>query len=209
PEPQPDDVGQMLKLQFSNIHRLQKILDHILDLSRLEAGEVELALRPVDARPLLEDVAAGTRLVAGERGVAFEHRVPEALPPVRADGELLQQVLGNLLDNALRFARSRVVLSAEATPDETGVRFSVRDDGVGIPGDRLGDVFRKFVQVQRAADGSGYKGTGLGLAICRQIVERHSGRIWAENGEGGGAAFHFVIPLAAPARAPGAAAPED
>jgi len=104
------------------------------------------------------------------------------------------QVIGNLVDNALRYTRTRVTLRA-APSEGPGLKISVVDDGVGIPPDRQSELFNKFVQLDRTSRGGGYRGTGLGLAICKEIVERHGGRIWVESGPNQGTAFHFELPL--------------
>ena len=215
--PLSEDQDTMITLQHKNIVRLQKILDHILDLSRLESGKAEISPVRVDARQPVIDTAAGIRLVAADKGLEIDVQVPADLPPVYADPELLIQVLGNLLENAVRFARSNIVIRAEAStagpeePKSSGagagrspamaagskaVLFSVSDDGRGIPKDRLPELFNRFVQIDRGANGDGYKGTGLGLAICKEIVERQQGRIWAESDAGQGARFYFTLPQA-------------
>lgn len=204
----------MVVLQHKNILRLQKIIDHILDLSRLESGRAVIRPARVEAGPLVEEVAKGYQLLADERGVRIGVELAPDLPPVFADPDLLAQVVGNLLDNAVRFTGSKIELKAEALSSvqaaqagrvggpvlaEGGcVRFSVSDDGRGIPPERIGDIFKRFVQVDRAAGGEDYKGTGLGLAICKEIVERQGGRIWAESGKGPGARFCFTLPLCEP-----------
>ena len=133
-------------------------------------------------------------MITHERKIAIQEEVAKGLPPLYADPELCVQVLNNLLDNALRYARTKVRVLAEASADVRRVRFSVMDDGKGIPPDRVGDLFNKFVQVDRSRKGDGYKGTGLGLAICKEIVERQEGRIWVESVEGRGSAFRFELP---------------
>lgn len=201
----------MIEMQYRNIQRLEKIVGRILDLARLESGKAEIARQRVDAPQFVEDIVSGFRLMKRRPGVELVDEVPAGLTPVDADPDLLVQVLNNLVDNALRYAHSRVVVRAEidgdAAPGREGkggaavltarqfVRFSVSDDGPGIPRERIGDLFNKFVQVNRSSKkGEGYKGTGLGLAICKEIVERHGGRIWVESAEGLGSAFRFTVP---------------
>ncbi|TBR24244.1 response regulator, partial [bacterium] len=212
--PLNDEQSTMVLLQHKNILRLQKILDHILDLSRLESGRAVVRPTRVEAGGLAAEVARGYQLLADERGVRIELELPSDLPPVFTDPDLFAQVLGNLLDNAVRFTGSKIRLRAEALSGvqaaqvvrsggpvlaERGcVRFCVADDGRGIPPERIGDIFKRFVQVDRAAGGEDYKGTGLGLAICKEIVERQGGRIWAESGGGPGARFYFTLPLCEP-----------
>lgn len=184
--------AELLRLQHGSILRLEKIVNNILDLSRLESGKAEVLLQRIDPAALLGEAAAGFSLVAEEHGLHIDLELPRGLPPVLADPDLFSQLIGNLLDNALRFARRRVVVGAEAA--QAGeVRFSVIDDGPGIPAARIQELFSKFVQVQRSERGS-YHGTGLGLAICKEIAQRQGGRIWVESEEGRGCRFHFTLP---------------
>ncbi|MDD5627920.1 MAG: ATP-binding protein [Elusimicrobia bacterium] len=209
-----EEEAEMVNLQQANVLRLQKIVDHILDLSRLESGRAEIHLQAVDAVRLVEDTVRGLRLLARERNIVIQEELAHDLPPICADPELLVQILSNLLDNAMRFARTRILVRAQAEPMPAAapasdgarpspdgcltareyVRISVSDDGQGIPQDRMGDLFTKFVQVNRKIRGEGYQGTGLGLAICKEMVERLQGRIWVESADGHGAEFHFLLP---------------
>lgn len=200
----PGRHAELVRLQLGNALRLEKIVSNILDLSRLESGKAEIRAQRVDAQALLKDAAAAFGLVGREKGLEVALELPAALPGVLGDAELIEQVVANLIDNALRYARQRVVVRAEALAD--GIRFGVIDDGPGIPECRARELFTKFVQLQRT-DKPGYHGTGLGLAICKEIVERLGGRIWVESAEGRGARFQFTLPRfgSAPARAAGGA----
>ena len=191
-------LADMISVQDRNIQRLEKIVARILDLSRLESGVVVPQFQSVDAGRLVEDTVRGFRLIAKQRSLSILAEIPPDLPPLRADPEFLIQLLTNLLDNAMRYARSRITVRAAVA--ETGgqakhVEFSVRDDGAGVPKARRDEIFNKFVQADRRRNAPGYKGTGLGLAICKELVELLGGRIWIGNAEEGGAAFHFVLPL--------------
>jgi hypothetical protein len=221
--PLSDEQNTMITLQYKNIVRLQKILDHILDLARLESGSAELHPRRLKPGPLVQETVRGFALIAKERGLTLDLELPGGLPDVHADPELVTQVLCNLLDNAMRFAKTRVLVTAgaphKARPageraraarggpgtdvmaERACVQFSVSDDGRGIPKERLGDVFGKFVQIDRGARSESYKGTGLGLAICKEIVDRLHGRLWAESEAGAGARFHFTLPQPDPGAA--------
>jgi signal transduction histidine kinase/CheY-like chemotaxis protein len=194
--------AQFVAMAARNIDREVRILDNNLDLARLQSGKVKIALRPVNLPQMIDELVQELRIA--DKGHELEVDIPPGIPPVRGDCDLLAQVLRNLLDNALRFARRTVQVKVAMTEREE-VRLSVGDDGMGIPRDQLGDLFKKFVQLARA-EGSGYRGTGLGLAICKEIVAAHHGRIWAESTEGRGARFHLVLPKYAAAERP---APAD
>ncbi len=170
---------------------LLRILQDAMDLSRAEAGELELSPQPTALRALMDDVQAMWEPRASQDNVAlmvgYEGDTELA---VMIDGMRLKQVFNNLIGNALKFARNGVVeasLKAWAEGDRILMEARVRDDGQGVDGQRLETIFEPFVH------GSGPDGAGLGLAICRQIIERMDGRIWAENNAGRGATFAFDI----------------
>jgi len=198
----------MVTLQYRNVLRLEKIVNNVLDLSRLESGRAELAPRRVDLARLIRGTTPGFALVAKERGIVIKEEIPKDTPSVWADYDLTIQVLNNLIDNALRFTRSEIIIrigfASENDPRNASVNcrsviISVIDDGMGIPADRLGDLFNKFVQVQRKSRPDGYKGTGLGLALCKEILDCQGGKIWVESDAGHGARFHFALPEYDPA----------
>ncbi len=190
----PLSAGQsrMVDMAHSNAQRLARMINNLLDLSRLESGKTIVNRRPIDLGRVLRDtIEEMTTSGNGRPGIELD--LPPALPEVSADPDMLVQVLSNLLDNALRFARSSVTVRAR---EEAGsVEVLVIDDGPGIPAESLKELFTKFYQVDRPVGGSGYKGTGLGLAICKEIVSLHGGRIWVESAAGQGARFHFTLPF--------------
>lgn len=207
--------SKIVSLAQRNVDRLAKIINNLLDLSRLESGIARIQCRKLDPMRLVQQTAQGFQMVGQERGIVLQTALHPNLPFVYADGDMVVQVLNNLLDNALRFAKTKVVVEVKAVISsaakeprpvsfggrgdgaaillDRGILVSVVDDGPGIAQDRIGDLFNKFVQVNRSV-GGGYKGTGLGLAICKEIIEQHQGRIWVESGLGRGAKFHFVLP---------------
>jgi two-component system phosphate regulon sensor histidine kinase PhoR len=131
------------------------------------------------------------RLQAERAGLALRVECPSDLPRVRIDAQRLEQVLVNLIHNAVKFTRSggEVVLLGELGPGE--VRFAVCDTGIGIPEEDIPRIFERFYRVDKSRAGSG---TGLGLSIAKHTVEAHNGRIWAESVEGQGSTFYFTIP---------------
>jgi two-component system phosphate regulon sensor histidine kinase PhoR len=132
------------------------------------------------------------QLQAERAGIRLHVECADDLPKVKIDSQRLEQVLVNLIHNAVKFTRSggEVVLEAEAVPGE--IRFAVRDSGIGIPADDVTRIFERFYRVDRSRTGSG---TGLGLSIAKHIVEAHGGKIWAESVEGRGSTFYFSIPV--------------
>ena len=182
---------------------LLRILQDALDLSRAEAGELEMQPRPTPLRALMDDVQAMWAPRASQDDVTLmcSYEGDTELAAV-IDGVRLKQVFNNLIGNALKFARNGVVeagLKAVARGDRIHLEARIRDDGPGVDRDRVDAIFEPFVH------GSGLDGAGLGLAICRQIIDRMDGRIWAENNPGRGATFAFDLDVertqVAPARA--------
>jgi two-component system phosphate regulon sensor histidine kinase PhoR len=168
-----------------------------LDLSRIESGQVVLDLEHLGAGTLLRSAAARMKLQADRAGVSLRVDGAEDGPELRADASRLEQVLINLIHNAVKFSRpgGEVVLSAADLPagerPPAGVLFAVRDTGAGIPADDLPRIFERFYRVDRSRTRGG---TGLGLSIARHLVEAHGGRIWADSIEGQGSTFYFSIP---------------
>ena len=199
---------EVVQLAHRNIARLAKMINNLLDLSRLESGQAKAHRRRLAVEPFLRELAGDFELKAKEKGLRLELDAAPGLPDVSADPELIAEVFVNLLDNALRYAKSRVTLRARLSLEAPGrgVAFDVDDDGPGIPADKVNDLFNKFVQINRKMGGSGYKGTGLGLAICKEIVGLHQSKISIHSVPGLGTRFTFSLaqfetaPNAAPAR---------
>jgi len=192
--PLTDEQSKLIASADRNVVRLTRLLNNFLDLSRLESRRARVSREILDPLALIREVTEGVRMANDGRPIELHYDLPPSLPKVRVDSDMIAQVLGNLLDNALRFARSRVVVRAAASSEAVDV--DVVDDGPGIPNDKLADLFNKFVQLDRPHGGPGYKGTGLGLAISREIMTLNDGKIWAENADGQGARFRFTLPLA-------------
>lgn len=202
--PLTKEQENMILTADRNISRLTRILSNFLDLSRLESGSAYVDRQAFDAVELIREVTDDLRMTYKYKNVALTVDAAKSIPLVLADRDMITQVLGNLLDNALRYARERVQVRVRKADGEVVV--SVVDDGRGIPEGRSADLFNKFVQLDRPRGGEGYKGTGLGLAICREIMNINGGRIWADNVKGWGAGFHFALPPAKQAAAPAAGA---
>ncbi|MBI2345429.1 MAG: PAS domain S-box protein, partial [Deltaproteobacteria bacterium] len=199
--PLTDKQQHYVDLISRNAERLNKIIHGLLDLSRLESGRARVDRRQVSLPPLLREAIQSARLQTAGR-VTLEESIPEGLPAVHIDPDLMNEVFANLLDNAARYARSRIVVRAEPFDGQESVRISVHDDGPGIPQEDLCRLFNKFEQIRRPV-GSGYKGTGLGLPICKEIVALHAGKIWAESTVGAGTTFHLLLPQGAGGEAGG------
>jgi signal transduction histidine kinase len=186
---------ELLSAMLQQSERLSRLVDQLLDLSRLESGDVPLSIEPVPLAPLVDEVVAEVRVARPDRSLVVRNEVPADLPPLRADRERIHQVLFNLLDNAFRFTPSGGTVTVRAHREDGACEVAVEDTGPGIPPEHLPLVFERFYRVDPARsreDG----GTGIGLAIARSVVEAHGGRIWAESIPGRGSTFRFLLPLA-------------
>jgi two-component system phosphate regulon sensor histidine kinase PhoR len=189
PEAGPRFLGRIV----TEVDALAQMAQELLDLSRIESGQVELILAPLSPRELLNSAADRMKLQAERAGLKLSIQCANDLPNVRADKPRLEQVLVNMIHNAVKFTHAGGEIALLAETGEGGARFGVRDTGAGIPSDSLSRIFERFYRVDKSRTGSG---TGLGLSISRHIVEAHGGRIWAESEEGRGSTFYFEIPLA-------------
>ncbi len=174
------------------VDALSQMVTELLELSRIESGRLTLDRRPVAPEDLLSSASKRMRLQAERAGLNLRVECPSDLPKVEIDLQRLEQVLVNLIHNAVKFTRpgGQILLAAETGNGE--VRFAVQDTGIGIPSEDISRIFERFYRVDRSRTGSG---TGLGLSIAKHIVEAHKGRIWVESIEGQGSTFHFTIPL--------------
>jgi signal transduction histidine kinase len=173
---------------------LAQILEDLLDVSRIVSGKMRLDVRPVDLRQVINDAMATVRPAADAKGISLAARVDAAALMLNGDRDRLQQVLWNLLNNAVKFtpAGGRITVAARQRPH--GIDVSVTDTGRGIASELLPHVFERFTQGDTRL-GREHRGLGLGLSIARNIVEMHGGTISAESeGEGKGAVFRFTLP---------------
>jgi signal transduction histidine kinase len=183
---------RFVELAHRNVERQIRIINNVLDLARFQSGRARVDLKRLSLAQAVDDALQGYALSAS--GPRVETQFHEGLPEVSADPDLVTQVVTNLVDNALRFARERVLVRLSPAA-EGGVMLTVADDGPGMAESQASRLFAKFVQVSRQAGAQGgYKGTGLGLSICKEIVSGHGGRIWVDSAPGKGARFHVVWP---------------
>ena len=188
----PPKAAEMAQVALSNADRLSRLVDDILDLQRIESGRISMEKQLCNVADLMKESAESVRVVAQGEGVTIAP-VPLSAP-IRVDPGRIVQALVNLLGNAIKFSQrgGRVEFGAERTG--SSVVFSVKDEGRGIPRDKLGSIFERFEQVD-ASDAREKGGTGLGLAIVRSIVQQHGGRVWAESELGRGSTFYVQLPL--------------
>ena len=188
-----------------NTRAQAQLVDDLLDMSRIITGKLSLDLRPVDLPTMLASVAETVGPAAEAKGIHLEVEVPEALPPLRADAARLQQVVWNLVSNAVKFSPGEGRVWIRARRRRAQIEIEVEGQGIGIPEEFLPHVFERFSQ-QDSSTTRAHGGLGLGLAIVRHLVELHGGEVEAESpGAGHGATFRIRLPLR-PAAAAGAGA---
>lgn len=188
-----DARQELLSTAWEEAERLNRLVSNLLNMTRLEAGAMKLALEPCDVQDLVGVTL--TQMANRLRNRRLVMDVPNTLPPVVVDLVLAAQALVNLVDNAVKYSPADTPIAIRAYVDQGQVVIEVSDRGVGIPPAELEHVFDKFYRVQRMNDTSG---TGLGLSISKGIVELHGGRIWAANRPEGGATFAVALPIAKP-----------
>jgi two-component system phosphate regulon sensor histidine kinase PhoR len=176
----------------TEVDALTQMSQELLDLTRIESGQVPLELRSIPPGKLLASAAERMRMQVERTGLKLTVASVQGLPEVRADAARLEQVLVNLIHNAVKFTATGGSLALSAIPDGSMVRFSLQDTGTGIPQEELERIFERFYKADRARTSGG---TGLGLSIARHIVEAHGGKIWVESIEGRGSTFYFTIPI--------------
>jgi len=190
----PEVSTRFLQTIARNAERLKLLIEDLLTISELESGRVTLNLQTVALRPLIQKIFDDFKARAAGRGVTLTNGAQEL--SVRADSIRLEQVLSNLVDNAIKYGRADGLVLVAASPGENGkVEISVKDDGPGLPAEALERVFERFYRVDKARSRE-QGGTGLGLSIVKHIIQTHGGRVWAISEPGNGATFFFTLPAA-------------
>ncbi len=189
----PPAAKRFLDLMETEVDALSHMVSELLELSRIESGQVPLIKKPVDPKALLTRAYGRLNMQAQRAHIKLTLDCSANLPAIQADPPRLGQVLVNLLHNAIKFTPENGEVILAAYQQEGTIEFVVQDSGVGIPADDLPRIFERFYKADRARSSGG---TGLGLAIARHLVEAHGGQIWVESVEGQGSKFHFTIPLA-------------
>ena len=187
----PEEGRRMVTIAVENTDRLVRLINDILDIERINSGDIDMRQQSCDAAELIQRAVEGIGQAATDAHVRLiEDAQPAAL---LADRDRVLQTLTNLISNAVKFSPPGTAVRASCMRRDDEVLFEVRDEGRGIPADKLDAIFERFEQVD-GSDSREKGGTGLGLAICRTIVERHGGRIWADSELGAGSTFSFVLP---------------
>lgn len=177
----------------NNLLRLTHLISDMLELTRIKAGKITWNFEQNDIVELIREVTEILSLKAREKAIAFDFHCQDRVW-AEMDSERIEQVLVNLIENAIKFSDRNSKIAIKTSLEDQWVRVSVRDFGISIPEKDLDAIFREFHTLRSGGNSGQTKGIGLGLAICRKIIEAHKGRIWAESAEGRGNVFHFAIP---------------
>jgi signal transduction histidine kinase len=188
-ELQPEQRQAFLALIGDETTRLAELIGDVLDTSRIDAGTFSYRFREVDVAALVEESVATASVTQDEVPITTE--ISPALPVVRGDAQRLRQVLGNLIDNAVKYSPAGVPVEVRASGRNGSVTVSVRDEGAGIGAEDQGLIFEKF---GRVSSGNTKPGTGLGLYIARSIAEAHGGSLAVASTRGRGATFTLTLP---------------
>jgi signal transduction histidine kinase len=187
------EQGKALEAVTRNCAFMLKLVEELLSMSKINAGALELDRARTDAAALVRNNVGLNRLLAEPKGIRIECEAEEGLDPVLLDAFKIEQVLNNLVYNAVKFSPSGTTVRVSLHGDGDGIRIAVRDEGQGIPAGEQDRLFRPFGKISVKSTG-GEPSTGLGLAIAKRIVDGHGGRIWVESTVGQGATFSFRLP---------------
>lgn len=185
----PAESTELLGICLTAVDRLIRLINDLLDISKIESGKMELHLARLSVSDCVQKSMRSLQSLAEVNRVTIQAEQESQLPEVMADRDRLEQVITNLLSNALKYSPADKAVLVRCAAVDNSVRVSVSDQGPGIPPDQVSRVFDRFQQLAGAK-----KGTGLGLAIARALVEQHRGRMWVESELGQGTSFYFEIP---------------
>jgi len=188
-EKQEDSIEVILR----NLTRLDKLINDILDISRIEAGRIKMSFASMSLNDTVMEAIKMQEPFAKKKDLKISARLAE-LPNIIGDAERLRQVISNLLNNAIKFSEKSAEVVVETKQVGDDVLFCITDYGIGISKTDIGKLFKPFSQIDGSM-GREHGGSGLGLAIAKGIIQAHSGKIWVESESGRGSTFYFSIPI--------------
>jgi len=189
------DQKQFLLIAKNNVDRLNRLINDVLDFSKLEAKKIEFNMKLNDLTSVINEAVNTHKISAEQKGLKLNLEVKNEIPKLIFDSDRIIQVLINLMNNAIKFTdRGGIVVSLSFEDDRKNVKICVVDTGRGISPDDIPFLFQKFKQLEDI-NGRSTGGTGLGLAICKEIVDQHKGKIWIDSKLGIGSSFCFTLPV--------------
>jgi signal transduction histidine kinase len=193
-KPTHEQTEYLAIIKDSN-QRMLKLINDLLDVTKIEMGNLPLELKPVDIKKVVQDVFADLGIMARAKNVTLNSNIPDNLPPALSDQEKCKMIFSNLLDNSIKYSKGKGTINVFAQQTGDFIQVSVSDQGVGIPRAQQKNIFQKFFRSDNAMKHETV-GTGLGLFIVKAIVEANKGQIWFESEENQGTTFYFKIPIA-------------
>lgn len=188
---------ELLEITRSSSHFMLDLVNDLLDIAKIESGKLNLNLQETDLAALVSRNVAQNTALADKKQIHLEVEVPDDLPPLTVDPGKIEQVLNNLISNAIKYSYPDTTVKIQLARQNDGVLLSVADAGQGIPVDEQDKLFQPFERTSVTTTG-GEKSTGLGLAIVKRIVEGHHGKIWVESSPGKGSTFYVLLPMTQP-----------
>jgi len=189
------EQAEVLGRAKKNVDRLKRLIDDILDLTKMESGRLQMNFMVNNVNNVIKETIEAQKDLATSRGLYVKLELDEKLPMVPFDSDRIVQVMCNLLNNAIKFTHhGGITITSVNKIENNHVMITVSDTGRGIEQSGMPKIFEKFQQIE-SSEKNEEGGTGIGLAICRQIIERHGGKIWVESKEGQGSTFSFILPI--------------
>jgi len=189
---------KLIQTIMQNANTLEKRLVELLDIVKTGSGKIQLQVEPVDMKSLVQGTCVQITPLLQGKGHKLTTDMPAYLPLIHGDGPRLEQVMLNLMTNAVKFTPSGGAISIRAWEQDSGVMVSVKDNGIGIAREAQSRLFRPYSRI--SSDRQHQPGLGLGLALAKQVVELHGGKIWVDSDEGKGSTFSFFLPRRPAAR---------
>lgn len=189
-----EEQKKSLEIALRNANRLDHLIQDILDISRLDSGRMRFIPEQTNIKTMIKEIVETMQALADKKHIKINTMLEENLPDLTIDGERIQQVIINLLNNAIKFSQDSSNVNINVRKEQEDILFKVQDFGRGIPEDQKENIFEAFYQV-KSNDDKKLGGVGLGLAISRGIILAHGGRIWVESTLDKGSKFSFTLPL--------------
>jgi two-component system phosphate regulon sensor histidine kinase PhoR len=190
-----EHAESFLKIIYTESERLSALIDDLLSLSRVESGKTRMTLKKCSVADLINRAIAGLKKLAAEKSIVLSVDISPDVAPMRADADMVTQVLLNLIDNAIKYTPEKGAVKIAAGNDAAFIRINVADNGIGIPEKDIPRVFERFYRVDKGRSRD-LGGTGLGLSIVKHTVQAHGGEVHVESTLGEGSTFSFTIPAA-------------